>query len=203
MIRRTSGDDWKRDWVPEAEKPLPSKITSGVYYILCKTTRQGYIGSARDIRDRIKNHFAALGTNQHINKNLQQAFNNYGWADFTWGIVEDCSIIHLQEREQYWIDRYPAERLFNIQRIVNRIQRVTHLREHEALDYLKRYCGIDWNVPRPENGCFAWYLVYDLTLIRSFQYFYPFSLNGRDVAVAGIEHLWGEEWPDFRREAGD
>lgn len=79
-------------------------MKSGIYIIHCSKSSKVYIGSAINLENRKKKHFATLLLKQHNNK-LQNAFNKYGESAFTFEILEyvkDKS--KLIEREQYYLD---------------------------------------------------------------------------------------------------
>ncbi len=49
----------------------------GIYSITNKVTGYRYIGSSRDIVDRMNVHLKSLRKNKHGNTHLQNAFNKY------------------------------------------------------------------------------------------------------------------------------
>lgn len=84
-------------------------MKSGVYLIKNITNGKCYVGSSIHLELRQKEHFAALASNRHINKHLQNAYNKYGRSSFEFEIVETIPISEnikelLLEREQFWID---------------------------------------------------------------------------------------------------
>lgn len=77
----------------------------GIYKITCLRSGKIYVGSSRDIKTRIRRHFAELSRKTHKNKHLQSAFNLYGESAFQWKVLEHViKTESLQEREQFWID---------------------------------------------------------------------------------------------------
>lgn len=87
---------------------------SGIYSIINMTNGKRYIGQSVSIDTRILKHMNHLFKGTHANKYLQSAFNFYGCTAFIAEIVEFCSHDILTEREQYWIDFYGFENLYNI-----------------------------------------------------------------------------------------
>lgn len=77
---------------------LPNE--SGVYYI--KNGSKMYIGYARDIRSRMRNHVHELINNLHHSRKLQEDWNNYP-DKFECGVLE---ITNDTERESYWTKLY-------------------------------------------------------------------------------------------------
>lgn len=119
----TSGSGWKLKITPNQELLLLNYDACCIYFIYCAKIDKGYIGSASSLHERIKSHFADLALGKHNNKPMQEAFNTHGLAEFTWGIIEFCELIHLEKCEQKWISRYlntAPHRLFNIQSKVSR-----------------------------------------------------------------------------------
>lgn len=75
----------------------------GVYKITCVANGKCYIGQSKNIRKRWYSHKSLLKKNKHENKYLQRLYNKYGVEQFTYEILELCSIEKLDERERYWI----------------------------------------------------------------------------------------------------
>jgi len=65
-----------------------------------------YIGSAIDIKDRMKYHKSDLKHFNHHNTDLQVDYNLYGKFNFKYIVLEECDVDVKIEREQYWIDFY-------------------------------------------------------------------------------------------------
>jgi len=176
MERKTSGAGWRLTWIPDIERLRNRVKAPSVYYILCTTTKQGYIGSAKDLWERMKYHFSNLGVNKHPNYKLQSAFNHHGADVFTWGVIETCHEEMLAEREQYWINRYPPERLFNIQLKVDRTYPIITITQDDAMRYAREN-GI--RIPLPKRGSCWWYLVYDESRMpENVSYFDTVRVNG-------------------------
>mgnify|MGYP003604290075 CR=1 FL=1 len=79
-------------------------IKCGIYTITNIITRQTYIGSAIDIHSRWRNHKGLLKRGKHHSLHLQNSWNKYGFNNFTFDIIEECSKDLLMEREQYYLD---------------------------------------------------------------------------------------------------
>lgn len=82
--------------------------SSGIYKIVCRTTKKVYIGSAVNLRGRKDYHLYHLRRGDHDNRYLQNAWNKYGEADFDFQVIELILVPFLLEREQYWIDKTRA-----------------------------------------------------------------------------------------------
>lgn len=93
-----------------ANRVLGANIITGIYKITNIETQQVYIGQAKDIRTRWRDHVKAGGLNidcpstNKFYKNMQK----YGIEKFTFELQEKCSIEQLNEREKYWIDYFQA-----------------------------------------------------------------------------------------------
>lgn len=91
---------------------------AGIYCIENTKNKKVYIGSSKNIYQRLLKHFALLRHNKHQNGHLQNAWNKYGEDVFRWYVLEFCSEDKLTETEQLCIDLFGAE--YNITRIVER-----------------------------------------------------------------------------------
>jgi group I intron endonuclease len=82
---------------------LPNK--SGIYKILCIGNNKIYIGSSKDIHDRVNvGHYLSLISNRHHNRHLQNSWDKYGEKMFEVSVVELCEESELLVREQYYLD---------------------------------------------------------------------------------------------------
>lgn len=68
-----------------------------------------YIGSTANFYRRIEQHSESLIANTHFNKNLQKAFNKFGFHNFTvdvleWYVGNQINRGELYDREQYYLD---------------------------------------------------------------------------------------------------
>lgn len=88
-------------------------LKSGIYKITNVLNNRVYIGSAREFKERWKNHQRSLINNKHQNKYLQNDFNKYyllnGNHDFL--IFEILELVDGDKKErtlqeQYYIDKY-------------------------------------------------------------------------------------------------
>lgn len=85
------------------------KIISGIYYIRNTLNNKLYIGSSKNISNRIKHHSWQLNSNRHHNKHLQKSWNKYGEDNFEFGIIEIVdNIEELFDAEQAWMDYFES-----------------------------------------------------------------------------------------------
>lgn len=118
---------------------------SGIYCIENITNHKTYIGSSKNIYQRLLKHFALLRHNKHQNAHLQSAWNKYGESSFRWFILELCDSVKLTEREQYCIDLFGAE--YNITRIVERniLSKESRIKQGETRRRLHQEGKLEWN----------------------------------------------------------
>lgn len=72
----------------------------GIYKITNKFNGKTYIGQSNDIERRFKEH-QQKGESSRIP--LDIAIQKYGKDNFTYEIIEECSLEELNQREEYWI----------------------------------------------------------------------------------------------------
>lgn len=65
-----------------------------------------YIGQSVDIKKRWKTHKAELQKGTHGNMYLQDAWNIYGEAAFSFDVLEKCRSVNLNELERFYINQY-------------------------------------------------------------------------------------------------
>jgi group I intron endonuclease len=78
-----------------------------IYGIINRTNGKLYVGSAINVRLRVRQHFLRLRANAHISKHLQSAYNLYGEGAFGVVVLEMVDDpFQLIPREQYYIDLF-------------------------------------------------------------------------------------------------
>ena len=83
-------------------------MNSGIYSILNESNNLIYIGSTNNLTHRKNQHFSLLDLKKHFNKKLQNAWLKYGRENFSFNIIEECSLEKLKEKEQFWINFYQS-----------------------------------------------------------------------------------------------
>jgi group I intron endonuclease len=77
-------------------------MSCGIYYL--SINNKFYIGQSDRYRaSRFSNHLSELRNNHHHSQKLQNAFNKYGEKNLTKGIIEECDIKDLDEKEKFYI----------------------------------------------------------------------------------------------------
>jgi len=77
---------------------------SGIYQIVNKTSGNIYIGSSKDIKNRIWAHHQYLNKGNHPNSHLQSAWNKYGSNEFVEETLITCREDMLLYYEQQFLD---------------------------------------------------------------------------------------------------
>jgi group I intron endonuclease len=77
-----------------------------IYKITNEVTKDFYIGSAINFKNRKWSHICSLKKNKHKNQFIQNSWNKYGEDVFIFEIIETVDKKeNLIVREQYWIDK--------------------------------------------------------------------------------------------------
>lgn len=86
----------------------------GVYEIRNLVNNKRYIGSTKvSFESRWEKHLEGLKWTGHPNIHLQRAWDKYGKGNFVFNVVEVCNEKSVLECEQYWIDYYGMDKLYN------------------------------------------------------------------------------------------
>lgn len=78
----------------------------GIYKIKNLINNKIYIGQSHNIEERIKRHKKRKDYEEYKDIHLYRAMRKYGIENFSFEIIEECSIDRLDEREIYWIKYY-------------------------------------------------------------------------------------------------
>lgn len=68
-----------------------------------------YVGSSKNLANRLIEHRSDLNHNQHSNQFLQNCFNKYGKDNLEIDILEYCDPEIRFDREKYWIDTLKSD----------------------------------------------------------------------------------------------
>ena len=75
----------------------------GIYKITNTINGKVYVGQSVDINRRWRQH-----KNSELDYPLYKAFKKYGIENFTFEVLEECTITELNERERYYIQLYDS-----------------------------------------------------------------------------------------------
>lgn len=78
----------------------------GIYKITCKVNGRVYIGQSKCIGQRWNSHINRLECGKHTNKDLQKDFNEFGYKEFIFEILEECEEDDLLKLETEYINSY-------------------------------------------------------------------------------------------------
>lgn len=78
----------------------------GIYKITNKINNLSYIGQSTQIEQRFREHKKSYNWYREKNKKLYKDILEYGINNFSFEILEECSIEELNDREQYYIKYY-------------------------------------------------------------------------------------------------
>jgi group I intron endonuclease len=90
---------------------------NGIYCIKNIVNGKMYIGQASDLYHRKAHHFSDLKNNKHPNLHLQNSWNKYGKDNFKFYILLYCEFFELTRYEQFFVDLFTPEILYNKQLI--------------------------------------------------------------------------------------
>lgn len=83
--------------------------SAGIYLIRNLLDYKVYVGSAKNLEKRIKQHMWDITNKRHRNKYLQNAVLCHGYENFRFIVLEyDLKSSELAEREQAWMDHYQS-----------------------------------------------------------------------------------------------
>lgn len=84
---------------------------SGIYKIENIFSNKIYIGQAKDIRKRLREHLeSCIRQDKYENKPLISAWKKYGKDCLDFEIIEKCDISELDDKEIYWIAYYDSHK---------------------------------------------------------------------------------------------
>ena len=87
---------------------IGSRTETGIYKITCLLDNKIYIGQARDLGDRWKQHIkCGLGIDAPSNK-LYTAMQHLGVENFCFEVIEKCAPEDLNTLEKQWIEFYQS-----------------------------------------------------------------------------------------------
>ena len=81
---------------------------TGIYCIYNLANRKCYVGQAKDIEKRWKEHRQKLRRGKHDNEHLQRAWQMYGESTFRFMVLEYCTEDRLNELEALYIEECDA-----------------------------------------------------------------------------------------------
>ena len=90
-----------------AARVLGINEVCGIYKITNKNNKMCYIGQAKNIRERFREHMkCGLGIDTPANNKLYQAMYKEGIDNFTFEMLEECATADLNKKEAFYINLY-------------------------------------------------------------------------------------------------
>ncbi len=94
---------------------------SGIYIIKNSKSGKSYVGESINVKERLKTHLLGLNALYHPNKDLNKDYLRDGGKYFLFELIETMKPVKdrtllkekLKEREQYWINQFQKEKLYN------------------------------------------------------------------------------------------
>lgn len=87
----------------------------GIYLITNNVNQKKYVGQSNNIERRTKEHLRSAQPDKYSKKNerdsktpIHLAMQKYGIQNFSFSILEECSVEQLNEREKYWIKYFQS-----------------------------------------------------------------------------------------------
>ena len=81
-----------------------AEIICGIYKIINTVTKDFYIGSSKNIKQRWANHKCKSTWNKHPNNPMYLDMKKYGVDKFELQILEEAEVEQLKEKEQQFIE---------------------------------------------------------------------------------------------------
>lgn len=82
-------------------------MTCGIYALYWEEPDLIYIGLSQTIEGRFKEHTRDMIRGDHSNYLIQKTYNKYGEPNM-YHILEECSMLELNNREIYWTNEFDA-----------------------------------------------------------------------------------------------
>jgi group I intron endonuclease len=87
---------------------IECKKKIGIYKITNMSNGKCYIGQSVNLDSRLSDHKRELLKGTHHNKHMRRAFKQVGIKRFTFDVLEECNIEHLNEKEVWWIEFFDS-----------------------------------------------------------------------------------------------
>jgi group I intron endonuclease len=113
------------------------RFKCGIYEFFNLSNGKRYVGSSKDIYNRLHEHYHNLKYNKSHNKHFQSAWNKYGEDSFIYNVLEYCSQEKQFEREQFYLDFIQPEYNFSSSVIANEGRKLTNEIKEKISNTLK------------------------------------------------------------------
>lgn len=100
---------YSKKFIEMCSRVVGTEDKCGIYKITDTVTKQIYVGQARKIKDRFRDHCkCGLGIDTPANNKLYAAMKKDGLTNFTFEVLEACSPEELDEKERFYIELYKS-----------------------------------------------------------------------------------------------
>lgn len=163
----------------------------GVYIIMNKVNGKRYIGSSKNIYNRLHEHLHNLLNNKAHNKHLQAAWNKYGKECFMCDVIEYCEESIRFDREQYYITEYKPEYNFSLQVLANKDRKLTDEEKSKISETLKRRYKNGEIVAYNQNKLWKPHYIYD---VRTLKIVYTAENKKKALEKIGVTKTHRNNW---------
>ena len=114
------------------------KNTIGVYVIKCKINNKRYVGASVEVSGRLSQHFANRTCEKYKHLDLYSDILEYGFENFEFGLLSECSREGLLNEEQKYYDLLnpeynivrPCENMFKNSEVTKRASNASNDENH-------------------------------------------------------------------------
>lgn len=144
---------------------------SGIYCIMNVENGKRYIGSSKNLYNRLRSHLSLLLNNRSHNKHLQASWNKYGEDKFIFSILEFCDEDIRFEKEQSYLNFMIPEYNFSTEVIANSNRTITDEQKEKISSTLKNKYSSGEITPYKQNHNWKKCYIYDLETFSLFKEF--------------------------------
>lgn len=162
------------------------ECNSGVYVIKNNMNQKCYVGSTKNIRQRLSTHKSMLMNGTHHNVRLQEDYNKYGIEAFTFDVLIECPEDEARKQEAHFIHIFNCERDgYNSRPDKENIERRDRFNETKVTELLKSSLATKTN--RQVTYVFDFWYVCDQLKLK------PSNL----IHLCGIDNT--KRWPSYKK----
>ena len=136
------------------------RFKCGIYEFFNLKNGKRYVGSSKDIYNRLHEHLHNLKYRKSHNKHFQAAWDKYGEDSFIYNVLEYCNLEDQYDREQFYLDFIQPEYNFSSQVIANEGREITQEIKDKISSTLKqRYQSGETSTYRQQHNwikCFIY-----------------------------------------------
>ncbi len=123
----------------------------GIYLIQNTTNGKCYVGSSKNIRQRLFWHYNNLENKKHPNSRLQNSYNKYGKNHFVFIPILNCTVNYNHILEQWVKDRSIFNCVYNIANDCQKSRIGVAISQSQKEQISLKNKGKKWSVQQKEN----------------------------------------------------